>query len=66
MMSFLLGMKRVLVYNMYTLEELKEKLAEQFDEALLVDMLGINSNDLVERFSDVIEDRFEQLEWQIE
>ena len=49
-----------------TLEELKEKLAEQIDEITLLDMLGITSHDLVERFEDVIEDKFEKLEREID
>jgi hypothetical protein len=49
-----------------TLEELKEKLAEQIDEITLLDMLGITSYDLVERFEDVIEDKFEKLEREID
>ena len=49
-----------------TLEELKEKLAEQIDEITLLDMLGITSYDLVERFEDIIEDKFEKLEREID
>ena len=49
-----------------TLEELKEKLAEQIDEITLLDMLGFTSYDLVERFEDVIEDKFEKLEREID
>ena len=49
-----------------TLEELKEKLAEQIDEITLLDMLGITSYDLVERFEDIIEDKFDKLEREID
>jgi hypothetical protein len=49
-----------------TLEELKEKLAEQMDEITLLDILGITSYDLVERFEDIIEDKFEKLEREID
>ena len=45
-----------------TLEELKEKLAEQLDEITLLDILGITSYDLVERFEDIIEDKFDFFE----
>jgi hypothetical protein len=49
-----------------TLEELKEKLAEQIDEITLLDILGITSYDLVERFEDLIEDKFDKLEKEID
>jgi hypothetical protein len=49
-----------------TLEELKEKLAEQIDEITLLDILGITSYDLVQRFEDVIEDKFEKLEKEVD
>lgn len=44
-----------------TLEELKEKLADRLDEITLLELLGITSYDLVERFSDVIEDHYDKL-----
>jgi hypothetical protein len=44
---------------MRTLEEIKEALAEQFDEVDILDMLGVNSFTLVNRFSDLIEGRIE-------
>lgn len=43
-----------------TFEELKEKL-KMLDEVLLVEMLDIRSDDLVERFYDVIEDQQQKL-----
>ena len=42
-------------------EELKEKL-KHWDEITLLEELKISSEDLVERFVDVIEDNFEKLE----
>lgn len=44
-----------------TLEELKEKLKKE-DEIDLLEILNIDSEKLVERFTDEIEDRFTQLE----
>lgn len=43
-----------------TFEELKEKL-KMIDEVLLVEMLDIRSDDIVERFYDVIEDQQQKL-----
>jgi len=43
-----------------TLVEVCEKL-KRVDEVSLMEMLGINSEDLVSRFVDVIEDKYEQL-----
>lgn len=45
-----------------TLNELKEKLAENYDEVMLLELLEINSKDLVEKFLDRIENRFDKLE----
>lgn len=45
-----------------TLEELKDKLATVYDEVLLLELLNINSFDIVQAFSDRIESRFENLE----
>ena len=39
-----------------TLEEVKEKL-KKLDETILLEILEINSEEIVERFSDKIEDR---------
>lgn len=44
-----------------TLCELKEKLAENYDETLLLELLEINSSDIVERFLDRIENRYDLL-----
>jgi len=43
-----------------TFEELKEAL-KRLDEVTLVELLGIQSDDLVERFDDVIEKKQEYL-----
>ena len=43
-----------------TFTELREKL-KQIDEISLLEILNISSEDLVERFSDVIEDKYEIL-----
>jgi len=43
-----------------TFEELKEKL-KMIDEVLLVEMLDIRSDDIVERFYDVIEEQQQKL-----
>lgn len=45
---------------MFTLEELKEKLQRE-DEVFLLEMLGITSEDIVNKFSDEIEDRYDEL-----
>jgi hypothetical protein len=34
---------------------------KQLDEVLLLELLGANSEDLVERFADVIEDNYDRL-----
>ena len=41
--------------------ELKEKLAEQVDEISLLELLEINSYDIVDRFEDLIEANFNKL-----
>lgn len=41
------------------LEELKDRLAEQYDEVELLELLEINSFQLVQKFSDVIENNYE-------
>jgi hypothetical protein len=45
---------------MITLEELKERLM-QLDETLLVERLEITSEDIVNRFSDLIENNYQDL-----
>lgn len=46
---------------MLTLSELKEVIAERTDEITILELLDINAEDLVEVFSDRIEERYEQL-----
>jgi hypothetical protein len=48
-----------------TFEELKERLA-MLDEVTLLELLNIHSIDLVQRFEDVIEDKQDKLEREIE
>jgi len=42
-----------------TLQEIKRKLAEEYDEITLLEILDINSFDLVDAFFDRIEDKYE-------
>jgi len=48
-----------------TLEELKGRL-KQLDEVILVDVLQLESEDIVNRFEDVIERNFYNLEMQLD
>lgn len=43
-----------------TLHELKEKLM-QFDELDLIELLDLTSEDILDRFEDVVEDKYEML-----
>lgn len=45
---------------MLTSVEIKERL-KSLDEITLLELLGLNSNDLVEAFDDIIQDKLEQL-----
>jgi hypothetical protein len=45
---------------MITLEELKERLM-QLDETLLIERLELTSEDIVNRFSDLIENNYQDL-----
>lgn len=47
---------------MLTLKELKERMAAEWDELTILDMLGVDSYQLVEVFSDVIADQFDTLQ----
>lgn len=47
--------------NPLTFEEIKECL-KRLDEVTLLELLDIKSDDIVERFSDIIEDQVEQLQ----
>jgi hypothetical protein len=51
--------------NNITFEELKEAL-KRLDEVTLLELLGIQSDDLVERFDDVIEKKQEYLTKEID
>jgi hypothetical protein len=42
-----------------TLQEIKVKLAEEYDEITLLEVLNINSYDLVDAFFERIEERYE-------
>lgn len=44
-----------------TLEELKERMAARLDETTILEVLEIDAEMLVERFSDEIETRFDKL-----
>lgn len=53
------------------LSELKQRLAQEFDEVTLLEILDIKSEDIVEAFSDLIEEKYDELigkvdaeEWQ--
>ena len=48
-----------------TFKEIKERLM-QLDEVLLLEVLNINSEEIVERFEDKIEDDIERLEEELE
>ena len=52
--------ERLLNVNNITFEELKEAL-KRLDEVTLLELLGLQSDDLVERFDDVIEKKQEYL-----
>ena len=48
-----------------TLQEIKEKLAEEYDEITLLEVLNINSYDLVDAFFKRIEERYEYFNKQL-
>jgi hypothetical protein len=48
-----------------TLEELRERL-KSLDEVMLLELLGLSSEDLVKAFSDLIEDNFEILSTEVD
>lgn len=50
---------------MITLVELIEKL-KQTEETILLELLDVSSEELVDRFSDLIEEKYEQLVVQFE
>ena len=43
------------MYNLLPIEEIKQQLAERFDEVDLLEILNISSEELLDRFSDYIE-----------
>lgn len=51
---------------MLTLEELKEKITEQWDEVDLIDFLNLTTKDIVEAFVDKIVDKQEAFENELE
>lgn len=50
---------------MRTLRDVMEQL-KQLDEITLLELLGANSEDLVERFADLIEDNYDKFERELE
>ena len=50
---------------MLTFNEVKERL-KSLDEITLLELLGITSEDIINRFDDVIEDKIDQLTQQVE
>ena len=50
----------------FTLQEIKEKLAEQYDEVMLLEILEINSYDIVNAFFDRIEEKYDELNEDLE
>jgi len=44
-----------------TINELKERLAAEYDEEGLLDLLGLTNSDIVEAFSEVIEEKQDYL-----
>lgn len=50
---------------MLTLTEIMEKL-KQIDEVSLLEILDISSEEIVERFADLIEDKADELEAELE
>lgn len=51
---------------MLTLQELKDKMVENLSEIDVMELLELTTEDLVERFSDKIEDKHEQILNQLE
>jgi hypothetical protein len=45
----------------FTVEELKEKITQEYDEVTILEILDIKANELVEAFHDKIVERFDQL-----
>lgn len=51
---------------MRTLEELKTQIKNNFDEIQIIEELKITPDDLVERFSERIEDNYDRLSAELE
>ena len=51
---------------MLTLQELKDKMKENLSEIDVMELLELTTEDLVERFPDKIEDKYEQILNQLE
>jgi hypothetical protein len=49
-----------------TLVELRELLAERFDEVTLLELLNINSFDIVEMFAEKVEEHYDRLVEELE
>lgn len=49
-----------------TLPELKERLAKAYDEVTLLELLNITAEDIVEKFSDEIEENQDRLELELD
>ncbi len=47
---------------MLTLKDVKERMAAEWDELTILDMLGVDSYQLVEVFSDLIAENFDTLQ----
>ena len=51
---------------MYTLDELREKLLTRYEIDDIIELLDINSEELVDRFEDKVINRIEKLQLEIE
>ena len=51
---------------MVTLDELKQRLAAKYDPNDLLELLKLDSTDLVDRFGDLIEERQDELRKELE
>lgn len=49
-----------------TLPELKERLSKAYDEVTLLELLNITSEDIIDKFSDEIEEKQDFLEQELE
>tara|TARA_R100000781_G_C4018387_1_gene106176 strand:+ start:374 stop:541 length:168 start_codon:yes stop_codon:yes gene_type:complete len=51
---------------MYTLDELREKLLTRYEIDDIIELLDINSEELVDRFEDKVINRIEKIQQEIE